>query len=141
MVIHVHTKDKFKPITPFRPQVMKFCTFLNNIYYLLYYYLFYKILSHSYSHGPLQAKVLRTSPAKRKLLNFENSANDNTSGYVFMLSHETKELNFLGVLRKFKCYRGGYVRVTSPEELVLKDNASIKLFMTKANFLLVLCCS
>ena len=123
------------PIAPF-PQVMKFCNFLINIYYLLFYYLFYKILSHSYSHGPLQAKVLRTSLAKRKLLNFENSANGNTSGYAFMLSHDTKELHFLGVLRKFKCYRSGYARVTSPEELVLKDKASIKLLMTKANFLL-----
>ena len=75
-------------------------------------------------------------PKKRKFLNFENTANGNTSGYVFMLCLDTKEFYFLGVLRKFKRNRGGYTRVTSIEELVLKDNASIKLLMTKANFLL-----
>ena len=41
---------------------------------------------------------------KRKFWNFENSANGNTSGYVFMLCHDVKELNFLGILRKFKSY-------------------------------------
>ena len=46
-----------------------------------------------------------------------------------MRCHGSKEINFFGVPRKFKCFRGGYARVTSLETLVLKENVTIQLLV------------
>ena len=46
-----------------------------------------------------------------------------------MLCHDSQEINFFVVLRKFKCYKGGYARLAFPEKLVLKENEKIKLLI------------
>ena len=75
---------------------------------------------------------------KEKYLNYETSANDNTIGYVCVHCHDSKELNFFGVSRKFKCYKDGYARVTSPDKLVLKENTNLKLLVDDQDQLLAI---
>ena len=64
---------------------------------------------------------------KEKYLDYETNANSDLTENVCMRCHDSKELNSFGVPRKFKCNRGGYARVTSPEKLVWKENANLKL--------------
>jgi len=59
-------------------------------------------------------------------MNYETIASGNAIGHVCIYCHGNKEVNFSGVSRKFKFYRGRYVRVASPEKLLKKENANIK---------------
>jgi len=73
--------------------------------------------------------VIALNTEKKKYLNFETSANGNTIGCVSVRCHDSKELNFFGVPRTFKCYRDRYARVISLEKLVLKEKPNIKLLV------------
>ena len=73
--------------------------------------------------------VVAMNTDKEKYLNDKASANRDLIGNVHVRCHDSKELSFFGIPRKLKCYRGGYVSVTSPEKLVLKENKNLKLFV------------
>ena len=50
-------------------------------------------------------------------------------GNVCVRCHDTKELNSFGSPKKFIITDGGYARVTFPEMIVLKENASLKILV------------
>ena len=71
--------------------------------------------------------VVALNAEVEKYLNYETSASGSKNGYVWVHCHDSRELNFFGVARKFNYYSAVYVRATSPKNLVLEENANIKL--------------
>ena len=72
--------------------------------------------------------ILAMNAEEEKYLNYEPSSTRDLIGNACVCGYDSKQFNFLGVPRKFKCYRGGYARVTLPETLVLNKNENINLF-------------
>ena len=64
-----------------------------------------------------------------KFLNYEASINGDLMGIVCLLRHDSKELNYVGMPKSLYHQNGGYVGVTFPEMVVLKENASLKLLV------------
>ena len=72
--------------------------------------------------------VVSLNAEKEKHLNYEACANSNTIGYVCVHCQDSKKLNFFGVLRKFKCYCGGYAKVIFLE-MIDKEKANLRLLV------------
>jgi len=70
--------------------------------------------------------VVAMNANKEKYLSYKSSTNGDLIGMYACF----------GVPRKFKYCRGGFARVTSPEKLVLKENANIKLIVDNEGQLL-----
>jgi len=73
--------------------------------------------------------IVALNADKEKYLNFETSTGGSTIGNVCMHCHDSKELNFFGIPKKFNSYVGGYARLRSPEMIALKENANIKIII------------
>jgi len=94
---------------------------------------FKKVCSHD-------SVIVALNADKEKYLNYEISTGGSTIGYVCVRCHDSKELNFFGVPKKFNSYDGGYARLRSPEMITLKENANIKIIVDKEGHLLASAC-
>ena len=84
--------------------------------------------------------IVALNADKEKYLNYETSTSGSTIGNVCMHCHDSKELNFFGVPKKFNSYDGGYARLRSPEMIALKENANIKIIVDEEGHLLASAC-
>ena len=79
--------------------------------------------------------IVALNADKEKYLNYETSTSGSTIGNVCARCHDTMELNFFGVPKKFNYTNGGYARVRYPEMIALKENANIKIIVDEEGYL------
>jgi len=73
--------------------------------------------------------IVALNADKDKDLDYETTSSGNIIGNVCVRCHDSDIIESLGLPKQFNIYDGGYVRVTFPEMLVLKENANKKLLV------------
>ena len=80
--------------------------------------------------------IVALNADKEIYLNYGTSSSGDLIGNVCLRCHDSEELNSFGVVKNFHHSKGGYVKVSFPEKLVLKENANLKIIVDEDGQLL-----
>ena len=80
--------------------------------------------------------IVALNADKDRYLNQERNINGDFIGNVCVRCHDSEKLNFFGLSKPSNITHGGYARMRYTENLVLKENANIKIIVDEDGHLL-----